>query len=96
MAPLFMETFHMTPYLQKSAQRSQRRSPDKTRGKKEKDKKKKKELEQFLQFALDSVKSELIISNNFNLLAINKPPFIVLYNATISKTIIWVFPHLLT
>ena len=44
MAPLLIETFHMTPYLQKSAQRSRRRSPDKTRGKKEKakDKKKKK------------------------------------------------------
>ena len=42
MAPLLMETFHMTPYLQKSAQRSWRRSPDKTRRKKEKDKDKKK------------------------------------------------------
>ena len=38
MAPLLMETFHMTPYWQKSAQRSRRRSPDKTREKKEKDK----------------------------------------------------------
>ena len=42
MAPLLIETFHMTPYLQKSAQRSQRRSPDKTREKKEKEKDKKK------------------------------------------------------
>ena len=57
MAPLLMETFHMTPYLQKSAQRS-RRSPDKTRKKKDKDKKKKKkEPERFLQFALDSVEA---------------------------------------
>ena len=40
MAPLLMETFHMTPYLQKSAQRSRRRSPDKTREKKEKEKEK--------------------------------------------------------
>ena len=33
----------MTPYLQKSAQRSQRRSPDKTREKKEKEKEKEKD-----------------------------------------------------
>ena len=43
MAPLLMETFHMTPYLQKSAQRSWRRSSDKTRRKKEKDKAKDKD-----------------------------------------------------
>ena len=41
MAPLLMETFHMTPYLQKSAQQSWR-SPDKTRRKKEKEKDKEK------------------------------------------------------
>ena len=47
MAPLLMETFHMTRYLQKSAQRSRRRSPDKTRKKKEKDKKEKKNWSDF-------------------------------------------------
>ena len=53
MAPLLMETFHMTPYLQKSAQEISGQNS----GKKEKEKKEKKESERFLQFALDYVKA---------------------------------------